>query len=53
MKTAQTKARLMKQAMLRRIVVGLTFGIALGFSAFGSVTRMPGCCSTKLEVSMK
>jgi len=38
MKTLQTKAALREHAMLRRIIIGLTAGIALAFSVLASVT---------------
>jgi hypothetical protein len=38
MKTAQPTAPLMEQAMLRRFIIGLTFGVAIVLSAFASVT---------------
>jgi hypothetical protein len=38
MKTLQPKAPLMEHAMLRRVIVALTFAVALAFSAFGTAT---------------
>jgi hypothetical protein len=38
MKTLQPKAPLMEHAMLRRVIVGLTFAVALAFLAFGTAT---------------
>lgn len=38
MKTLQTKGAAMEHTMLRRIIIGLTTGIALAFSVLGSVT---------------